>query len=650
MHNFFRLLRPALKFRWTLAGILLTSILVGLMWGLNIGALYPVLKIAFQEKSIEEWVQQEISKSEQNVVDLSAELNAAVPNEQRGIERGIENEEAAVRFYSYLLPLARLMPSDPFKAIVCIVMLLVLGTAIKGVFVFSNIMLVSLLEQRVTFDVRQKFFHKCLQLDQSSFSEERSSSLMSRFHADIGYISHAVRTLAGTALREPLKMMACLIGACCISPRLLVLSLIMTPITAYTIRKLASSIKRANRRSLEQTSVLFSVLTEAFGGIETVQAFSLERQQRRKFYQAAKTCFQKAMRIAFYNALTKPITELLGICVIALALMSGAYLAINEATYIGPIRMLDRPLGMVEMMAFFSFLIGATEPARKLSEVFNATQGGVAAADRLVPLIEQVPNIQSPTNPVDFPTTLKSIQVTNVSFNYNTETPVLVNIDLEVTAGESIALVGPNGCGKTTLVNLLPRFHDPVDGTISVNDVDLRNVHLRDLRSRIALVTQRSLLFDDTVYNNIRHGRLNASQTDIIRAAKAARADRFITEKLEHGYETVIGTAGGNLSGGQRQRLALARAMVREPDILILDEATSQIDIESEQLIHQALEQFAKNRTLIMITHRLSTLELADRIVVMDQGRIADVGTHKELIGRCSLYQRLHEVQFKKTA
>lgn len=650
MQNFLRLLRPALKYRWTIGGILFTSVMVGLLWGLNIGALYPVLKIAFNGTPIQEWVESEISKADGNVVELNAKLNAATPENRTQLENDIKSEQRASRFYSYLLPLAQKMPADPFMGIVAIVGLLILGTAIKGVFLFSNLMLVGLFEQRITFDLRQRFFHKCLKLDQSSFGEERSSSLMSRFHTDVGFMAHSVRSLAGTALREPLKMLACLVGACWISPRLLLLSMVLTPITAFTIRKLASSIKRANRRSLEQISALFGVLTEAFNGIETIQAFTLERQQRRRFFKTAKSCFEKTMRITFYNALTKPITELLGICVIALALISGAYLTINDTTYIGPFQILDRPLDMFKMMAFFSFLIGATEPARKLSEVFNATQAGIAAADRLVPLIEQTPTIQDAENPVELPAGLQSIAFSNINFHYNAETPVLSNVDLEITAGEAIAVVGPNGCGKTTLINMLPRFHDPIHGSVTLNGVNLRNVRLRDLRSKIAMVTQRSLLFDDTVYNNIRHGNLKASQTEIIRAAKAARADRFINEKLEDGYETVIGAAGGNLSGGQRQRLALARAFVREPEILILDEATSQIDIESEQLIHQALEQFAKDRTLIMITHRLSTLELADRIVVMDQGRITDVGTHGELIKRCALYQRLHEIQFKKTA
>ena len=238
----------------------------------------------------------------------------------------------------------------------------------------------------------------------------------------------------------------------------------------------------------------------------------------------------------------------------------------------------------------------------------------------------------------------------NVHFHYKAGTPILQEVNLQIGPRETIAIVGPNGCGKSTLLNLIPRFYDPVQGVVRYQNIDVRNLRLNDLRKKIGVVSQRSLLFEDTVLNNIRYGSPSASDEEVAEAAKQAHADQFIVRNLEHGYLTDVGQGGNRLSGGQRQRIALARAILRDPDILLLDEATSQIDPESERLIHRALEQFIRGRIAILVTHRLSTLTLANRIVVMKEGKIADIGSHHELMERCDLYARLHHNEFKKSA
>jgi ATP-binding cassette subfamily B protein/subfamily B ATP-binding cassette protein MsbA len=261
-----------------------------------------------------------------------------------------------------------------------------------------------------------------------------------------------------------------------------------------------------------------------------------------------------------------------------------------------------------------------------------------------------VPTISDPAQPKDLSRHEQDLVFDKVHFSYQPGQPVLEDVSLCIRAGETLAIVGPNGCGKSTLANLIPRFFDPTAGCVRLDGVDLRDARLRELRGQIGLVNQETLLFDESVFNNIRYGNPHATRDQVIEAAKQAHAHKFIEQKLEQGYETRVGALGGRLSGGQRQRIALARAILRNPAILILDEATSQIDLESEQLIHRALELFARDRTTVIITHRVATLALADRIAVMQAGRIADLGTHEQLLSRCDFYRRLYQIELKESA
>jgi ATP-binding cassette, subfamily B, bacterial MsbA len=329
--------------------------------------------------------------------------------------------------------------------------------------------------------------------------------------------------------------------------------------------------------------------------------------------------------------------------------LAGGYLVLNQKVRILGVPLAARPMSFGQIMVFYAFLIGCTDPLRKMSDVFGAVQKGAAAADRIMPFIARA---QAPADrgKVRIRHARQPILFEHVDFHYVKQTPVLQDVTFRIEPGETLAIIGPNGCGKSTLINLLLRFYDPARGRILLGDLDLQDIRRKNLRRRVALVSQKAVLFNDSVFNNIAYGTRNATREQVVAAARKAHAHEFIMRRLSNGYETNCGDGGKRLSGGQQQRIALARAILRDPDILILDEAASQIDPNSEQLIRESLTHFVKGRTTLMITHRMSTLELADRILVMDSGRVLDVGTHDELLQRCPVYQALRQTPLKRTA
>jgi ATP-binding cassette subfamily B protein/subfamily B ATP-binding cassette protein MsbA len=665
MGNFARTLQAALRYRWTVAWSFVCALLVAGLWGANISVLLPLVEVVAHNQSVSQRVDEAIDHSRQTIDQnraaegqLERRLAKAPAEEAPAIRVEIASlasrREAAETDLNHLRRVQpwvdRFLPRDPFRTLVLIVVLLLVATIIKDCFLTTNTFLVHRLSHLATFDVRKKFFRRTLRMDLVSFGKSGASDLLSRFTYDVDQMAAGVQTLFGRAVLEPLKMVVCLVLAAYVCWQLLLLSLIVAPLGGLLIVFLSRTLKRANRKALEEMSSLYAILVETFSGIKVVKAFTMERHERKRFHNTSKKCYRKAMRIALLDGLINPVTEVMGISTICLATLFGAYLVMNRETHLLGIRMCSRPLALSELLLFYGMLAGVSDPARRLAEVFNRLQRAAAAADRVYQLLDRQPTVTDPPRPRPLPRHHRDLVFDRVSFSYSSEQPVLEEIDLRIPFGETIALVGPNGCGKSTLVNLIPRFFDPVWGSVRLDGLALPDLRLRELRSQIGLVTQETLLFDDTVMANIRYGCPHATREQVIEAAKQAHAHKFIEQKLEHGYQTMVGQGGGRLSGGQRQRIALARAILRDPAILILDEATSQIDLESEQLIHKVLEQFIRHRTTVIVTHRLATLALADRIVVMDSGRIADLGTHDQLMGRCDVYRRLHQIQFKETA
>jgi ABC-type multidrug transport system fused ATPase/permease subunit len=396
-------------------------------------------------------------------------------------------------------------------------------------------------------------------------------------------------------------------------------------------------------------SSLYKILQETFLGIRIVKAFAMERYERRRFFIGTKDYYKKGMFVVKLDALSGPIMELLGVLAIALALVVGAYLVIEEETHIWGLRMTGEQLDAAALLQLYALLAAIADPVRKLSNVYTRIQSGAAAADRIFAYVDKKPRVRGNANAIRLPRHHHGIDFKDVCFSYVPGQPVLSNVRLQVQFGETIALVGRNGSGKSTLVGLLSRFYDPDHGSVMVDGLDLRKVNLRSLRHQLGLVTQETILFDDTIQNNIAYGNRHAKPEEIEAAARRAFAHDFIV-KLRHGYDTRVGEMGTTLSGGQRQRIALARAILRDPAILILDEATSAADMESENLIQQALGEFVKDRTTFIITHRLSTLDIASRIVVLESGHVEAIGTHAELIKSCGTYQKLREAYGQRQA
>ncbi len=671
MKDFLQVLRLVLRRRWALGCCLLSSLLVALLWGANISAVFPMVEVIFEGKGAANYIQTQVVENERKaneaaqvvrdlqlrLVEIEAAQRASLDDrqatrlaaERQDLDWRIEAEQLKETTYQksaetlrWIEPWAsRHLPTTPFRTLVLVVTLLIAATVIKLIALTINLMLVQDLSQRAAMQMREIFFRRALRQDLEHYGEAGSSALTSRLTGDVNDLSMGISIVVGRLVREPLKMIVCLVGAGMICWRLLLLTFIVAPLVGFVIQALSRAIRRSSRRVMEEMTQLYGMLSEMFAGIRIVRAYNTESYERARFRQGAGKYYRKSMKVAFYNAASRFATEALGTTIICIGLLAGGYLVLNGETSLLGIQMRATPLSVGEMILFFGLLIGASDPARKLSDVWSNLQRGIAASERLMEVVNAPVRVREPANPQTVARPHQMLAFHNVNFSYPTGPQVLENLELEIPHGQSLAVVGPNGSGKSTLVSLLCRFDDPSCGEVTLDGISIRDIRSRDLRKRIGLVTQRTVIFDDTILNNIRYGSPRASREDAIRAARQAYADEFIQSKTPAGYDSMLGTAGTRLSGGQMQRLALARAFLRNPDILVLDEATSQIDIESEQLIHTALAEFLVGRTGIMITHRSSTLALADRVAVLEHGRVSDQGSPDELLCRNAFFRSL---------
>jgi ATP-binding cassette subfamily B protein/subfamily B ATP-binding cassette protein MsbA len=665
MKNFLRALRCALPYRRRLILSVGCALIAAIFWGLTLGAIYPVLQGLGKRWSLHDWV-------ESKITDTTLELEGiqrAVDDTNFKLKQGRKGDEqrhqeltadlariesklavASRKLNLYLIGekyINKFLPNNCFKTLAIVIIFVVIGVAIKGFFEFCQETLVGSVVNLSLFDLRKRFYRNVIHLDVNQFSDQGTHELMARFTNDMEMLGTGTKTLFGKVVAEPLRALACVIGACWISWRLTLLFLILVPLALIILTKVGRIMKRATRRLLERMSNIYKILQESFLGIRVVKAFTMEPYERRRFHMATKDYYHKAMRLVIIDSLADPIIEVLGVAAVALALIAGAWLVLNEKPYLFGMQMASKSMEPEELLQLYAFLAAIADPIRKLSSVYTRIQSGAAASDRIFNYLDRQPRVQPNSSGRRLDRHHSSIEFRDVCFSYQPGLPILTNAPPKIRFGETVALVGKNGCAKTTLVGLVPRFYDPDHGSILVDDVDLRHVHLRSLRQQIGVVTQETILFDDTIFNNISYGNRRAGKEAVEAAAQQAFVHDFVMS-LPQGYQTRIGEAGSKLSGGQKQRIALARAILRDPSILILDEFTSASDAENEALIHRALKTFMINRTTFVITHRLNTLEIADRIVVVDGGRIEAVGTHAELLHNCPVYQRLHEAQFQR--
>ncbi|MCB9037064.1 MAG: ABC transporter ATP-binding protein [Lewinellaceae bacterium] len=534
-------------------------------------------------------------------------------------------------FNYYLSQLVVEQGKETALAFVCIIILS--AFFLKNLFRYLSLFFMAPVRNGIIRDIRGQLFDKVLILPLSYFSEERKGDLMSRITADVQEVEWSILNVLEAVFREPLIIVGALAFMVYVSPSLTVFVFVLMIFTAVVIGGIGRSLKRSSAAVQEKLGLLVSIIEEALGGLRIIKGFNAERYQREKFSKENNAYRRTLTRLLWRRDLSSPLSEFLGIATVAVLLWYGSR------------QVFDGQLAAETFLTFIFAFYNVIDPAKSLTKAIYNIQKGVAAMERVERVLDAEVSIKEKPDALPISSFQEKIEYRNVSFTYRPEEgPVLQNINLEIPRGQVVALVGASGAGKSTLVDLLPRFYDATQGGIFLDGHDIRDYQIHALRHLMGIVSQEAILFNDTIYNNIVFGMEGVGEEEVHRAARVANAHDFIMA-TEQGYQTNIGDRGGKLSGGQRQRLTIARAILKNPPILILDEATSALDSESEKLVQQALLELMKNRTSIVIAHRLSTIQHADEIVVMRDGQIIERGGHEALLRQGGEYRKLVEMQ-----
>jgi len=483
-------------------------------------------------------------------------------------------------------------------------------------------------------DIRIEVYEKVLRLPLSFFSEERKGDIIARMSSDVGAVENCITSSINMLIRQPIAIIVCFTTMLWVSWQMTVFVIVVAPIAGWIMGTVSRKLKSQSAAVQGKWGEMMAQLDETLGGLRIIKAFIAEQKMLQRFTNVNEDFRKNVNSMAIRQNAAHPMSEFLGTIIIVVVLWFGGFLILNESNLI------DASTFIFFMVILYSVI----NPLKDLSKASYQIPVGLASMDRIDFILKAENPIKEPEQPQPLKSFEKQIELRNVSFNYIEDRPVLKNISLTIPKGKTIALVGQSGSGKSTLVDLIPRYHDVKEGEVLIDGKNIKDVKITELRSLIGNVNQEAILFNDTFYNNITFGVENATMEQVIEAAKIANAHEFIMES-EHGYDTMIGDRGGRLSGGQRQRVSIARAILKNPPILILDEATSALDTESERLVQEALERLMKSRTTVAIAHRLSTIKNADEIYVLYEGEIVECGQHEELIAKNGYYKRLYDMQ-----
>ncbi len=515
------------------------------------------------------------------------------------------------------------------------VCLLIVGSVLlSNIFRYLSQRYMEDLRVHTLLNLRKTVFNNVMNLHIGFFSNERKGDIISKVASDVQVVQFTVTNTLQVIFKEPLTLIFYVLVLLSISVKLTLFSLLVIPISAFIISKIVKRIKQQAKEAHESFAKMIGFLDEALGGIKIIKAFNGTERTKDKFQKENILYSNLNRKMVRRQQLGSPVSEFLGVLMVAIIVWYGGNLIISHQ---------PGALSTSQFIAYIALFSQVMRPAKALTDSFSGIHSGIAAGERVLDLIDTKPELTNKPDAVALEQYNNSLIFENVSFYYG-DKQVLKNINLTIEKGKTIALVGPSGGGKSTLMDLIPRFHDPLTGNIKIDGIDYKELTVESIRQQMGTVNQESFLFNDTIFNNIAFAKPDASEEEVIAAAKIANAHDFILH-TENGYQSTVGDRGNKLSGGQKQRICIARAVLANPPIMLLDEATSALDTESEKLVQDALNNLMKNRTSIVIAHRLSTIQHADKIVVIENGSIVETGTHTQLIAQKGLYKRLIDMQ-----